>query len=125
MEYPKPRRSDRVKIAGGLPASLDGGREVQVLNLSPTGAMIEHTLRLAPGEARVLSLHLAGREVRIQTLVAWSQIHSTSRRLSSQGQLRFRSGLHFLALSEAAEAGLQQYLSTLTSPTAQRTPDIE
>lgn len=109
------RRWVRVEPRGRLQASLGGSSSAQVLNLAPTGAMVEHTTRLAPGEIRTLSLRIAELDLHVHARVAWTQIYSTTRRLPGQGQLRFRSGLTFLPLPEKAEADLRKYIDTLTS----------
>ena len=127
MESLDRRQWVRVKPCRMPQASVgeSGGVQVQVLNLSPTGAMIEHPTRLSPGETCTLSVLLAGSDFHIRARVAWSQVYSTARTLPGKGQLRFRSGLSFLPHPGGAEAHLRQYLAALTSPNSELFPALE
>ena len=117
------RRCDRVEPAKKLPAFVGGSGGVQVLNLGPTGAMVEHTARLLPGYTCTITLHLHAVDLRIQARVAWSQVHSTTPTLPGEQELRFRSGLSFL-LPEAAEAHLRRCLAAWNSSKPQNARDF-
>lgn len=124
MQVMERRHWIRVQPRNTLLASLDGSRAAEVLNLGPTGAMIEHTSRLSPGETCTLFLCPPGLAMRIQARVAWSQIYNTTRTLPGQGKLRFRSGLAFLPLPEGAQGQLRHILGALGSTTPQPSPEV-
>ena len=115
------RRYPRMTPTRKLPASLGSSGSVQVLNLSPAGAMIEQLGRLSPRDSCTLSLYLAEAHLRLGAQVTWSQVYNPTRTLPGEAQLRFRAGLMFMPLSEAAEVHLRQYLATL-KPTPQSPP---
>jgi len=117
------RRCGRVQPAKKLPAFVGDSASAQILNLGPTGAMVEHTTRLSPGYTCTFTLHLHAVDLRIRARVAWSQVYSTTPTLPGEQELRFRSGLSFL-LPEAAEAHLRRCLATWTSPNPQSARDF-
>lgn len=72
------RRHLRVTLPRNVWGSLGderGEHEVQVVNLSPGGAMVEYTERLALGEFHVLSLRLRGLDLRLSGHVVWGHLH--------------------------------------------------
>ncbi len=111
MRVREQRRYPRVNLSRKLPASLGSSNSVQVINLSTAGAMIEQPGRLSPRDTCTLSLYLAEVHLRLGAQVSWSQIYSHTRALPGQAQLRFRAGLTFSPLSEAAEIHIRQYLA--------------
>jgi len=126
MRVREKRRFPRMAPSRKIPASLGSSSGVQVLNLSPAGAMIEQPGRLSPRDSCTLSLHLAEAHLRLGAQVTWSQIYSPTRNLPGEAQLRFRAGLAFLPLSEAAEVHLRQYLATLkAAPQSPPTSDSQ
>lgn len=106
------RRRPRLTLLAKLEASVSHQEDVRVINLGPAGAMIEHGAPLASGGIRILALRLAGVDLRLRSRIAWSRVHSASKDLFGQKTIRYRSGLHFLDLPEAAEAHLQDFLAT-------------
>jgi hypothetical protein len=87
--------------------------EVQVLNLSPEGAMIEHREALSPGGSCHLFLSLGGRSLCLHSRIIWSHVHSRRKGQNGEAQIRFRSGLYFPDLPEETRAPLERYLGTL------------
>lgn len=114
MENTERRRWNRLAAPTELHGTVNGATAVQVLNLGPGGAMIQHSHRLSPGTGSTFSLRLAGLDLQLRARVMWSQIHSMTRALPSRGQLRYRSGLFFFALPEGAEAHLRRLVNSLT-----------
>jgi hypothetical protein len=113
MRAREQRRYPRVKLTRRLPASLGSSSTVQVLNLSPAGAMIEQPARLSPRDTCTLSLHLTGVHLRLGAQVSWSHIYCPTRTLPGEAQLSYRAGLSFFPLSEDAEGQLRHYLASL------------
>ena len=106
------RRNCRVNIPGTLRGSI-GLVGVRVINLSPTGTLIEHRERLSPGQTSIFGLRLAGVDLRLPARVAWCRVHSVLSVPGGEGELRYRSGLHFSDLPQGAEAHLREYLASL------------
>jgi hypothetical protein len=106
----------RARLPENVRGSLSPWGEVRVIELNLNGAMIEHTQSIPPGQTGVLGLRLAEVEVRLQAQVLWSQPYSFGKDLFGETEVRYRSGLHFPALSEAAESHLRNYLATLSGP---------
>jgi len=105
------RQRQRVTLPGVLPASMGLRRELRVINLSPEGAMIEHLDRLAPGHPCILSLRFGGVDLHLGARVVWCQLHDIASGPPGQREIRYRSGLHFLHLSEVAASHIREYLS--------------
>ncbi len=110
------RRHARVNMPVRLEGSVDFRHTVQVINLSRGGAMIEHLSRLSPGWPCLLGLRLFGVDLRLGGQIVWSHITAIEYKPNGEGELRFRSGLHFSAPPRAAEHHLRQYLTTLGAP---------
>lgn len=120
------RRSGRVNLPAVLQGSVDVRYDVTVINLSASGAMIEHSERLSPGQTCSLFVLLPGVDLRLRAQLVWSQVNQIHRVPQGKGNIRFRSGLHFPNLAEGEAAHLRQYLATLsaqgTDPT--QVPDL-
>jgi hypothetical protein len=99
--------------------------DIRVINLSASGAMIEHLDRLAPGQPCVLTVPLAGVELRLRARVAWCQVHSVQNLPNGNGEIRFRSGLHFSDLPEDSASHLHHYLARLNAPKSEPTHGLE
>lgn len=111
MEASKERRHVRTSLTKVLRGSVGLRTDARVINLSPVGAMIEHTNRLAPGGKYVFFMQLLGMDLRVGARIAWTQVAGLGP--GAERTLRYRSGLHFLVLPEAAEVYLKYYLGSL------------
>ena len=107
------RRHIRLAAPATLEASVGLRIEVQVINLSPEGAMIEHREALSPGGSCHLFLRLGGAALSLQSRIVSSHVHSRRKGEDGDAQMRFRSGLYFPDLPEETLAPLQRYLTTL------------
>ena len=112
------RRHERVDLPEVLHGSVDLRKEGQVINLSASGVMIEHAERLSPGATCVLFLRLLGADLCLRAQIVWSRVHTIQSTPHGEGAIRYRSGLHFPDLPEAAEARIRQYLASLMVSTA-------
>jgi hypothetical protein len=108
------RKGGRVNLRAVLRGSVDLRNDVTVMNLSASGAMIEHSVRLSPGQTCFLFLRLPTVSLRLRAELAWSQVNRIEKVLHGGGTIRFRSGLHFPNLREEDAAHLRQYLVTLS-----------
>ncbi len=123
MAKPSPqRRRERVVLPGTLEGSIGIEGRVRIINLSPTGAMIEHAGRLYPSQNCVIGMRLSGAELRLRAQVVWSQVHSANGRLPGEGAIQFRSGLHFPNLPESTEAKILEFLAALSPPKPDAAP---
>lgn len=107
------RQHARVDLPGPLRGSVDLRTDVQVLNLSPVGGLVEHAGRLCPGQTCSLFLQLSGTSVRLRANVVWSQVNGSRGGATGKRELRFRSGLHFPEPPGADQADLRQFLATV------------
>lgn len=115
MSASKTRKHVRMNLPGRLTGSVDLRTDVQVVNLSEQGAMVEHAEQVAPGRKCILFVHLPGRDLRLGSQVVWSHVSKVPRGSSGENGIRFRSGLQFPDLPESARAHIREYLSSLTA----------
>lgn len=111
------RRHVRIATPATLEASVGLRIEVQVINLSLEGAMIEHREGLSPGGSCHLFLRLGGGFLSLHSRIVWSQVHSKRKGQNGEAQMLFRSGLYFPELPEDTRASLQRYLDSLRPST--------
>ncbi len=106
------RRHARVPVPGRLQDSLALWRGLRVLDLSETGALIEHEEPLVLGEACLLALRLGGVELRLQARVVWSHVHRLTPTPESR-EVRYRSGLEFTQVPADARDQIERFLALL------------
>jgi len=125
------RRHARVILPWTVRGTVDRQYDVQVIDLSMAGAMIEHAQRFQPGEIRLLFLWVPGADLCLRAQLIWCQMNRMQMGAGGKAELRFRSGVHFPDLNEADEAHLQRYLATFNMPESDPTqvedtaPDAE
>ena len=114
-DFLEKRGARRVSIAGQIGGRVHFPLEVRFLDLSLTGARIEHVSWLQPGSACTLefpptlgSLVLPGRV--IHSAVVGSEVDKAGYRL-----LRYRSGLAFTDVTAEQEAVLVDVLEKLAA----------
>jgi hypothetical protein len=114
VEFQERRRAPRIAVAGRLGGRARAILEVRILDLSLTGARIEHLSPLRPGTPctfelppAIVSLVLASRVVR--SSVIGSEQTPDGKRL-----LHYESGLAFANLTEDQQAALAKALEKLT-----------
>ena len=112
----KRRQYTRVNMPGAVQGSVDLKNNVQLINLSPCGAMIEHSVPLSPGRMCFLCLRLLGVDLRLRGQVVWSHVKGTRSAAQGDRQIRFRSGVDFSDLPETDEAHIRRFLCTLGAP---------
>ena len=107
------RRRLRVPVPEQLQVSLALWGGIRVLDLSETGALIEHVEPLVLGAACLLALRLGGAELRLPARVVWSQVHSLTPTPRSE-EVRYRSGLEFIEIPAGAKAQIGRFLASLS-----------
>lgn len=94
-----------------LRGELDGGVEAAVLEISPTGARVEHRQFLSPGGSYTLALPVAGDAacLRLPCRVIWTWVHRNEPGEGETGCI-YHSGLEFLDLPPDVGRDLAAYL---------------
>jgi hypothetical protein len=100
-------------------ARVRGLREVHLLDLSLTGAQIEHLAVLRLGAACALDLPPPCGALSLPAQVVWCTVIGRKRKLGGESHLVARSGLRFTRLTGAQHAALAetlQHLATARQP---------
>jgi PilZ domain len=119
MTEPQDRRArPRTMLADRPDARVRGLREVRLLDLSPTGAQIEHLGLVRLGAACALELPPPFAPLSLPAQVAWCTVIGRKRQPGGESRLVARSGLRFTPLTGAQHAALAWLLST--RPTQQQ-----
>jgi hypothetical protein len=92
-----------------------GLREVRLLDLSRTGAQIEHLDLFRLGAACALDLPPPGGALSLPAQVARCTVIGRKRKLGGESHLVVRSGLRFTTLTGAQHAALAQTLQHLAA----------
>lgn len=112
------RGHGRVDLPGIVRGSVSLRIDVQVINLSPDGAQIEHAERLFPGSTCVLFTRILEENLRLGAEIMWSRVHrvQTISSKTGEGELHYRSGIRFRNIPERSEAHIRNYLATVAPP---------
>ncbi len=116
------RRRVRVQLSGSLQGSVSLRMDVQVINLSLDGAMIEHAQVLSPGATFPLFLKIDQANLCLRAHIVWSHVHGARKGENGEGEIRFRTGLHFRDVPKDARTHLERYL-TAVSPAEAEPPE--
>ncbi len=87
--------------------------EASLINISVSGALIEHSDLVRLGTLSVLSFVVRGQEVSLRCRVVRSAVHRAEVRTEGERELIFRTGLELLAASEDSLRLLAEYLDSL------------
>jgi hypothetical protein len=114
MAHAPERRHGRRLVVPGRP----GGRvratvEARLLDLSPTGARIEHANLLRPGFTCVLELPPSLGALSLSVQVVRSNVTHAAEKESGERKLRYESGLAFLEMTRDQRASLESLLDRL------------
>ena len=115
MEERERRTVPRTTLAERPAARVRGLREVRLLDLSRTGAQIEHLDLLRPGAACTLDLSLPGGAWNLPAQSVWCTVVGRQRKLGGGSYLVARSGLRFPTLTGAQHAALADSLQHLAA----------
>jgi hypothetical protein len=109
------RMVPRTTLAERPAAGVRGLREVRLLDLSLTGAQIEHLDLLQPGAACTLDLPPPCGALSLPAQVVWCAVIGRKRKLGGEAHLVARSGLRFPTLTGAQHAALADTLRHLAA----------
>jgi hypothetical protein len=117
-EYQEKRAAPRTTLPTGFIALARSAVEVRLVDLSLTGARIEHWGLLNPGAPCELRLPAPLGHLVISAQVVWCTILRAERRTGGDRQLRSCSGLRFAALTTHQHAVLSAALEQLARTTS-------
>ncbi len=113
------RRWPRVRMRTQTPAQLQL-RDVNLIDLSLSGALVEHVDPVRPGEIYRLALTLGGQSV--QVLARAMRVFASHRVTVAGGerQVVYRTGLEFVGLKKEVANLLNGYIESLLQPDPSR-----
>jgi len=106
------RRAPRVRMKGQTPAQLQL-KNVTLLDLSLSGALVEHVEPVSPGEIYRLSFPVEGKQIQV---LARAVRAFASHRVTIAGgerQLVYRTGMEFVGIEKGAADLISAYLDRL------------
>jgi hypothetical protein len=116
VEVPPPRteqnirrRGARVRLRAGAPARLQFW-DVTLLDLSRSGALIEHTQRIQVGDVYRLVFQLEGLDLTVKARVARSFASHYAPVAGGERQLVYRTGVEFTEVTGETTARISAYL---------------
>jgi hypothetical protein len=114
---PERRRSARLFVPrhlGGLELEL---RQVHLLDLSATGARIEHRGHLHEGLVCFVDLPRPFGRLRLTGRVVWTRLHKGEQTLDGDKHLYYQSGLAFTGITPEQQSALADVLETFRAAT--------
>lgn len=115
MAGPRERRSaERVAVPGRLGSRIRATLEARLLDLSTTGARIEHYNLLRPGFTCSLELPSQFGSMNLPVRVVRSDIVGTQKSASGDQLLRYESGLTFISLTPDQVAAVENIVKRLS-----------
>ena len=109
------RAVPRTMLAAPPAARVRGLQEVRLLDLSVTGAQIEHLDPLRPGTTCTLDLPPPSGALSLPVQVVWCAVIGRRHKVGSASRLVARSGLRFTRLTGAQHAALADTLQHLAA----------
>jgi hypothetical protein len=111
---PERRNATRILVTGRLGARARATLNVRLLDLSRTGARIEHSDLLRPGATYALELPPALNSLVLTARVVHSTVVGTEPTPEGERLLLYQSGLTFVGITAEQEVGLAAALERLT-----------
>ena len=113
-ELQERRRAPRIAVSGRLGGRARAILDVRIVDLSLTGARIEHLNPLRPGTTCTCELPPAIGSLVLSARVVRSAVIGTEQTPSGKRLLRYESGLTFVNLKEDQQEALARALEKLT-----------
>lgn len=108
---PQRRRVARFRIRG-ISGAITTPQEAEVLDLSVTGALVEHQGMLRVDAICFLDMPTTAEPLTIRCRV----VHSRVSRREAEGALYYQTGVEFLDLTPAAEQALEALIRSYGAP---------
>jgi hypothetical protein len=121
MEERERRIAPRLQLPERPAAWVRGLRAVHLLDVSLTGAQLEHLGVFRPGAPCALDLPPPAGGLSLPAQVVWCTVVGRKQKLGGESHLVARSGLQFTTLTAPQHAALTetlQYLATALQPIA-------
>lgn len=113
-EYSRQRKLPRIRIAGRPAARVRPTLDARLVDLSLTGARIEHADILRPGFSCTVDLPVAKGFIVLTGRIVWCSIVGSQKGADGERILRYESGLEFARLTPEQQAALSTFLEQLT-----------
>ena len=111
---PERRQATRILVTERLGARARATLEVRLLDLSRSGARIEHSGLLRPGATYVFELPPALGSLVLTAKVVHSRVVGTETTLEGERLLLYQSGLTFVGITAEQEVGLAVVVERLS-----------
>jgi hypothetical protein len=115
--YAIQRRGTRVLIQERAPVQLHL-RAAELLEISRSGALVEHTIGVRVGEVYRLFLPVQGLELEVLARAVRSSVAQVVPVTGGEGQIVYRTGLEFVELKETVAKTLSAYVDDVHQQTA-------
>ncbi len=112
-QVPERRRVRRAVATGRLTGQASLSVEFRLLDLSPTGARIEHLTLLRPGSRCTLQVPAPAGSPRLSAQVIWTAVVGQEQQSEGHRVLHYHSGLLFVGVSPAQERAVASLLERL------------
>lgn len=108
------RRAPRIQVYGKVEGQVSALIAAKLVDLSLSGARLEHRHVLHPGTIYILTIPTGAGQLSIRSRVVWSSVSGSIK--TDQGtQLLYQSGLEFLNLQEADREHLASFIASFGS----------
>ena len=107
------RRSIRWAVEERTAGRITAIYDASLINISVSGALIEHSDLVRPGTLSDLTFVVRGQEVSLRCRVVRSAVHRAEVRTEGERELIFRTALEFLDMSEDSLRLIAEYLDSL------------
>jgi hypothetical protein len=107
------RHNIRWAVEEPTPGHITTIYEASLINISVSGALVEHSDLVRPGTLSTLTFIIQGQKVTLRCRVARSVVHRTEFRAEGEREIIFRTGLEFVDASEDSLRLIGQYIDSL------------
>ncbi len=113
MEGKEDRRNIRWAVEERTAGRITAIYDASLINISVSGALIEHSDLVRPGTLSVLTFVVRGQEVGVRCRVVRSLVDRTEVQADGEHELVYRSALEFQALSEDSLWLIDEFIDSL------------
>ncbi|MBI2000506.1 MAG: PilZ domain-containing protein [candidate division NC10 bacterium] len=113
-EFQERRRATRIAVSGRLGGRARAILDVRILDISLSGARIEHLSPLPPGSPCTFELPPVIGSLLLSARVVRSTVTGSEQTPDGKRLLRYESGIMFIGLKEEQQAALEKALEKLT-----------
>lgn len=106
------RRAPRIILREPVGGTIFTTVEATIVNVSTTGALLEHAQAVRIGQPYILTVTLSPREVRVRCRIIRSGIHEIRPRGAREPAVVYRTGVEFLDATAEDLQVLQEWVQT-------------